>query len=297
MENADWSLVESFLAVADTGSLSAAAAALGRSQPTLGRQVQRLEAALGVVLFERHPRGFRLTEAGAALLPEAEAMRSAYHRFGQLAAGRERAPEGRVRITASVVVSHYILPEIIAQLRAEAPGITIDLLPSDASENLLFREADIAVRMYRSTQLDIVTRQIGEMPLGIYATPDYLRRKGIPRSAEDLTAHDLIGYDRDERLIAGLRAVGVRLDRADFAVRCDAQASYWELVAAGCGIGFGPTWAGAREPRVVQLLPDWPIPPLPVWLAATGALRRTPRIRRVWDALEVGLRPYLAPLK
>ena len=151
----DWSLVPAILAVADTGSLSAAAVRLERSQPTLGRQIARAEAALGLTLFTRHPRGLTLTEAGAALIPAARAVQAAAMDLALAAAGRDQALRGTVRITASQLGAHHVLPRIIARLRQDHPDIALDLLASDSSDNLPLREAEIAVRMFPSTQPDL----------------------------------------------------------------------------------------------------------------------------------------------
>jgi DNA-binding transcriptional LysR family regulator len=199
-----------------------------------------------------------------------------------------------VRITASRLVSHYILPPVIAAMRAEAPEISVVLIPSDSSENLLFREADIAVRMYRTEQLDIITRQIGSVAMGAFAATAYLNRRGRPERPEDLSDHDLVGFDRDDTILRGFRDMGMQATSDWFSVRCDDQAAYWALVRAGCGIGFSQAAIGAGDPLVERVLPDLPIPGLPVWLAAAQTLRRTPRIRRVWDMLEAGLAPYLS---
>jgi DNA-binding transcriptional LysR family regulator len=290
----DWSLMRSFLAVAEAGSLSAAARALGLSQPTLGRQIADLERTLGVALFARHPRGLRPTEAGQALVAPARAMRAAAAEAALAAAGRAAAPRGTVRVTASVFVAHHLLPPVLARLRTDVPEIVVDLVASDASDNLLFREADIALRMYRPTQLDMVTRHLGDLPLGFFAARSYLARRGAPARFADLPDHDLVGYDRDERLIAGLRAAGLPATRDWFAVRCDSQTVYWELVRAGAGIGIGQAAVADRDPQVVPVLAEAALPVLPVWLTAHPAVRHTPRVARVWDALAAGLAPHLA---
>ena len=293
MDNAlaslDWSLVQAFLAVAETGSLSAGARALGTSQPTLGRRIREIEAALGAELFHRHAKGLALTETGAAMLAPARAMRESSGRIALIAAGDDRGLSGDVRVTASVVMSHFVLPEILARLRAEAPGISIDLVASDGSENLLFREADIAVRMYRPEQLDMVTRHVTDIPLGIFAAGSYLDRVGRPETVEAALELDWIGFDRNELMIRAMREAGWPVSRDFFALRTDDQAAYWELVRAGCGIGVMQLPIGARDRKVEQLLPWIGLPRLPVWLTAHEALRRVPRVARVWDALAQGL--------
>ncbi|MCF6233621.1 MAG: LysR family transcriptional regulator [Rhodobacteraceae bacterium] len=289
MDLANWSLIQSFLAVAETGSLSAGARASGQSQPTLGRHIQALEQTLGAMLFDRHARGLSLSETGGQMLPMAQAMRDAMNQIMLTAAGRSQALEGTVRITASLFASHHLLPPILAHIRKVEPAITLELAPSDTTENLLFREADIAVRMYRPEQLDIVTRHIGDLSMGIFAARSYLKRVGYPQPSSDIRAFDLVGFDRNDMITHSMNAMGWAITRDDFAVRCDNQTTYWELVRAGCGIGFSQTSIGRDDPQVEELDFGVAIPPLPVWLAAHEAMRQMPRIRRVWDLLADGL--------
>lgn len=289
----DWSLVQSFLAVAETGSLSAAARELGRSQPTLGRQVQALETDLGVSLFDRHARGLKLSAAGQQLLPMAQQMHAAMRQLSLAAAGQSQQLGGTVRITASVFASHHILPPILADIRRQEPSIQLELVATDTSENLLFREADIAVRMYRPEQVDIVTRHLGDVPLCFCAARSYLDRAGRPTTPEELFQHDLVGFDSNDLIISKMQAKGWPASKENFATRCDLQSAYWELIRAGCGIGFSQVQVAEADPAVEILPLDVDIPVLPVWLAAPQAMRQTPRIRRVWDLLAEGLKASL----
>ncbi len=291
--HSDWSLIQSFLAVAETGSLSAAARRLDRSQPTLGRQIHALEDDLGVSLFDRHARGLKLSEVGAQLLPMAKQMHSAMNTFSLTAAGQSQQLEGSVRITASVFASHHLLPPILAQIRVQEPAIQLELVATDATENLLYREADIAVRMYRPEQMDIVSRYLGDVPLCFCAARSYLDRAGRPEKPGDLFDHDLVGFDANEQIITKMREKGWPASKDIFATRCDLQSAYWELIRAGCGIGFSQVKVAEADPDVEVLPLDVDIPVLPVWLAAPQAMRQTPRIRRVWDLLAEGLKASL----
>ncbi|WP_288925695.1 LysR family transcriptional regulator [uncultured Maritimibacter sp.] len=290
MENLDWSLIRAFLAVAETGSLSAAARTLGSSQPTVGRQVREVETALGVELFQRHAKGLSLTETGAAMLPAAKRMRDSVGEIALIAAGQDMRPTGTVRITASVIVAHFVLPQILARLRRDEPGIEIELVATDSSDNLLFREADIALRMYRPDQLDMVTLHVINLPLGIYAAKSYLDRVGRPDTVEDAFKLDWVGYDRSDLMLRGMRRLGWAVDRTFFATRTDDQAGNWQLIRAGCGIGIAQIATAQDASEVERLFPDMALPSLPVWLTAHEAMRRTPRIARVWDALAQGLK-------
>lgn len=289
----DWNLLRAFLAVADSGSLSAAARSLASSQPTLGRQISTLEQQLGAELFHRRPRGLALTESGAALVGPARQMQEASRQISLAAAGQQTRLDGTVRITASVATAAHHMPAIIAEMRAAEPGIEIELVASDESRNLLYREADIAVRMYRPTQLDLITRHIGDLEIGIYAAQSYIDRCGLPQP-DDWREHDFVGFDANTLLIDGFAAMGRPVTRDFFAVRCDDNIAHLALIAAGCGVGFAQVPIANRHPNLVRL--DWgfEVPPLPVWLTAHEAMRQTPRIRRVWSMLEKGLAPLVA---
>lgn len=281
--------------VAEEGSLSGAARKLGASQPTLGRQIKSLELQLSASLFLRQARGFELTETGAALVGPARAMRDAMGQIALTAAGQSARIEGTVRITASVMTSLYHLPDIIAKIRLEEPAIAIELAASDDTRNLLYREADIAVRMYRPTQLDLVTQHIGDIPLTICAAKCYLARKGPLAGPADLANHDFVGYDTNPSIIDGFRDIGIEVTRDFFKVRCDDHATYWNLVRSGCGIGFAQGAIAQEDEDIVAIDPGVEIPSLPIWLVAHEAMRHTPRIRRVWDLLAQGLRPLVQP--
>ena len=182
----------------------------------------------------------------------------------------------------------------MGRIRRAEPEISLELIASDAAENLLFREADIAVRMFRPSQLDVVTRHIGDVPLGLYGAVSYLDRRGRPKGRDDLMTHDFVGYDTNDRIIRGFQEAGWNVDRDFFRTRCDAQAAYWELVRAGCGLGFGPLPIAEPDPTVERVELGIPIPSLPVWLTAHAALRDTPRIRRVWNMLADDLAQVLS---
>ncbi|MEE9387207.1 MAG: LysR family transcriptional regulator [Paracoccaceae bacterium] len=285
LEQLDWTLIQSFYAVGEHQSLSAAARNLGQSQPTTGRHIKAIEAALGVELFRRTPRGLTLTDAGAEIFNHAKAMKLAAAQLQLTAGGKSQDLRGTVRITASVVVSHFILPDIIANIRRTLPEVELELVPSDTVENLTFRDADIAIRMFRPTQPDIITRHIADQPMALYANSKYLDRVGRPHSLAELRTLDIVGLDKSDQIIRAMKDIGMDVGRAFFPVRCDDQAAYWRLVCAGCGVGGMQTAIGDREPLVEQIPIEFDLPSLPVWLAAPDALRSNARIRKVWDLL------------
>ncbi len=281
----DWSLVQSFLAVAETGSLSGAAAALGQSQPTLGRHIKTLEDQLSVTLFQRHPKGLSLTDTGNSILPAAIAMRAAMTQIANTAEIDAGDLSGTVRIACSVFAAHHVLPVVLAKIREHEPAISLVLQPSDDSENLTFRDADIAVRMYRPKQLDLITRHIAEIEMGVFAAHSYIQRKGRPENLQGMFDHDVVGYDTSPLMIDAMKSMGHTIAPDAFVVRTDNQSAYWELVRAGCGIGFTQAHLGRADPHIEELDIGIDIPSLPVWLTTHDTVRRIPRVARVWDLL------------
>lgn len=218
------------------------------------------------------------------------------------AQGRSQALAGAVRITASVVVANLLLPPIVAALRQAEPLIHVEVVASDEPQNLLRRDADIAVRMVDPTQGALVARKLGETAIGLFGARSYLDRRGRPTALDDLLAHDVIGLDRGDLMIRGYTANRLQATRDDFPVRCDDQIVGWHLLLAGAGLGFAQVLLGAREPRLEQLEVGFIVAPLPVWLVMHDEVRTNPRIRRVADfiggSLETTLRaPLLLPLR
>lgn len=290
MTQPDWSLIRSFLATARGGSLSAAARATGVSQPTLGRHIRSLEENLGAELFRREAGGLSLTPLGQDLLPLAIEMEQAAARLSLAASAERPGLEGTVRVTASRVVAHHLLPPILAQLRRTVPGLQIELVPSDTSENLLFHDADIAVRMYRPTQPDLTARHVTDLPLHLYAAKSLLERHPAPDTTDQLLALPFVGFDRNDLILRMMAGFGIVRRPEDFPVRCDDQLVYWNLVRAGAGIGAMQIAIGDNDPLVTRIAPFLKLPALPLWLATATPLARSPRVRLVWDALADGLR-------
>lgn len=290
----DWSLVRSFLAALDRGSLLAAAKQLRMSQPTLGRHISELEVQLGVTLFERTGRGLRPTAAALALADSARQMEEAALQLTQGLAKAQHELAGTVRLSASTTVSCHVLPAILTRMHEALPQIQIELVASNAVSNLLRREADIAMRLVPPEQASLIARRIGELGLGIYAHTSYLQRRGTPQTGQELLQHELIGFDRDDSIIRGSRHFGLQLDAQSFCARTDDLIAYWELLRAGLGIGFVPHFMARTDPQVQHLLADFTIPPMPMWLVVHRELRSSPRIRAVYDYLAQALPAALA---
>ena len=289
----DWNLLRAFLAVVDSGSLTGAVRLLGSSQPTLSRQIGELESKLGVSLFERVARGLKVTTAGEALLEPARQMQVAAQAVSLVAMGQSQELAGTVRLTASEMTAAFVLPEILCSLRQKHPEIQIELVASNQLENLLERQADIAIRHARPTHSGVITRHIGDASANAFAHRDYLNRVGGVVDLQRARDYEWIGYDTSDVLIKGFQAAGVPADRSLFGLRCDNHLVGWQAALAGVGIGFATDRVAARWPDMQSILPVGVIPELPVWLTAHRELRQSARIRIVFDSLAEGLARFV----
>jgi len=290
----DWTLWRSFGAVIEQGSLSGAARQLGVSQPTIGRHIQTLENELGATLFIRTIKGFEPNASAMRLFEQVKMAKISLSEAAILAEGSNTKLSGAVRITASTITSHYILPKMLAQLREQFPSIEIELVPSDSAENLLMRECDIAVRMFRPTQLELIARKIGVSPMTCCAHTQYLKKNGTPKDIKDLYDFDLVGFDRSELLLSIARQLGFDLQRHHFALRTDSQTAMWEMIKAGLGVGFAQTVLVDAEPEIEAILSQLVIPPLQIWLTTHKELFTSARIRVIYDRLGELLGDYFS---
>ncbi|MDF0599160.1 LysR family transcriptional regulator [Psychromarinibacter sp. C21-152] len=281
----DWNHIRAFLASVEEGSLSAAARALGQSQPTLSRQIAALEAELGLVLFERVGRRLAPTPAALDLVAHVRAMGEAAGRISLTAAGRSEAVEGTVSVTASDSFSAYLLPGILGRLREVAPGITVDVVAANDIRDLQRREADIAVRHVRPEQPELVARLIRSSGAGLYAAPAYLAARGRPETVEALAGHDFVGFQPVDRFVELMNGFGVPVAQDRIRVVTDSGIVAWEMARAGLAIGVQAREVAALFPEMAPLLPEFEPIPVPIWLTCHRELHTSRRIRLVYDVL------------
>jgi len=285
----DWNRARAFLVTAEEGSLSAAARALGMTQPTLGRQVTALEQELGVVLFNRVGTGLVLTSGGLELLDQARIMGDAANRMSLSASGQSKEIEGSICISASEVDATFRLPAIIAKLRKMAPGIEVEIVASNTPSDLGRREADIAIRNFRPTQSELIAKKIKDIPAQLYATPKYLKNIGMPTAVADLNEAIFIGFDSTDRLLKGLNQRGLNLSKKNFRLISENHIVHWELVKQGLGIGIMPADIGDAEPLVQPVLEGFKLLTFPMWITAHSELKTSTRVRLVFDLLATEL--------
>lgn len=288
MAEPDWHLWRAFLAVLRSGSLSGAARDLRLAQPTLGRQIAALEEGLNLTLFTRSRDGLRPTEHALALAPEAEAMAAAAATLLRRASGGADAMRGRIRLTASTLMGAAVLPPMLAEFRIGHPGIDVDLSLSDRTEDLLRRDADLAVRNVAPSQGALIARRIGSTPIRFYAHRYYAMAHGLPATTADLGRHALIG--RTAHLDRVRPAFGHDLT---FAFTCNDDLGLLAALRAGYGIGYCQEALARREPDLVPVLPEITLVDLGIWLVMHEDLRATRRIRALFDHLARTLTTYL----
>jgi DNA-binding transcriptional LysR family regulator len=288
-----WELYRTFLEVLRDGSLSGAARRLALSQPTVGRHIDALEAALGASLFTRSPRGLIPTPAAQGLAPHAESMAAAAAALRRAASGEAAADHGVVRVTASEIMGCEVLPTILAGFRRQHPGIALELALTNRTEDLLRRDADIAVRMVRPTQNALVARRIGKVKIGLYAHRDYVAKFGLPRSVAELDAQCLIGFDRDDRSVRSVGPLAQQIARETFGFRCDSDPAQLAALRAGLGIGGCQANLATRMPELAPVLPRAVQFTLEIWLAMHEDLKSTRRVRLLFDHLALGLASYV----
>jgi DNA-binding transcriptional LysR family regulator len=282
----DWNRARAFLATAEQGSLSGAARVLGMTQPTLGRQVAALEEELGVTLFERAGRGLRLTAGGVDLLDHVRRMGEAAVKVSFSASGQSQTIEGPICITASEVISGFLLPPVLARLRREHPGVEIKLVASNTVRDLRRREADIAIRSGKPSDPLLIATRLRDTPARLYAARSYLQRIGNPGRAADFSHADFIGFSDDGgRFVNGLNALGFSLTPKNVALHTDNHMVLWELVKSGLGIGAIVEDVGDAEPLVARILPAMAALEVPAWLVVHREVHTSRRVRMVFDML------------
>ena len=289
----NWDWYRTFLNVLETGSLSAAGRAMGLTQPTVGRHIDNLEATLALKLFTRSFDGFAPTDAAIELRPYASSVASTAAALRRVASSHGAGVRGTVRLTASEIIGVEVLPPILAALHNAHPSLTIELVLSNKVDDLLHREADIAVRMVRPSQDALVAKRVGGAELGLYAHKQYLAKRGVPRSMNELPSHAMIGYDQENAFIRKFQEQYPVFSRAALAFRSDSDLAQLGAIRAGLGIGVCQSALAAKDSAIVRVLKTKFSVTLDTWLAMHEDLRESPRCAVTFAALATGLVAYL----
>lgn len=274
----DWSDLRIFLAIARTGTLGAAARSLGQSQPTMGRRLRVLEAAVGHVLFQRTADGFVLTDEGNAVLEHAERMEEEALAFQRRLAGSDVQLEGMLRLSSSDWFGTYMLAPVLAEFTERHPKVCVELLSDARLYSLPRREADLAFRIKAFEEPEVISRRLVHISYALYA----------PAGA----AASLTGGGAGMRLITMDTAfaempdalwLGRVLPEAQVVMRSNSRLVQAECCRQGSGLAVLPRPLGDRIPGIVPVEIDEAPPGRDTYVGYHRDLRRLSRLRTLLD--------------
>jgi DNA-binding transcriptional LysR family regulator len=286
----DWDKLRIFHAVAEAGSFTHAGEVLHLSQSAVSRQISALESSLKVSLFHRHARGLKPTEQGELL------YRTAHEVFAKLAMAEARIidnkerPKGPLKVSTTVAFGSVWLTSRIKKFINLYPEIEVSLVLADTELDLSMREADAAIRMEPPRQPDLIQKHLLKLSYHVYAAPEYLKERGVPKTPQDLDAHDLIVYGDDAKppianlnwlLDAGTKDNKKRRPT----LKVNSIYGIFRAVQSGLGIGALPDYFNREAGNLVELLPEIRGPSIDMYFVYPEELRRSKRIVVLRDFL------------
>ncbi|MDT1061706.1 LysR family transcriptional regulator [Paracoccus sp. CPCC 101403] len=278
METESWDDIRAALAVARCGTVSGAAHLLDVHHATVIRRIDALEARLGARLFQRHSRGYSLTEAGRLLLDAASAAEA---RFAQMAAritGTGDRIEGEITVTSLMGLSELVMPRLVPLLR-QHPGLRLNYTTDTRLFRLDAGEAHVAIRAgAKPVEPDYVVSPWVRVPETLYGSADYLRQHG---PVEDLSTHRFVLPGAESRPAPHMRWLAEQLPQASVVMASNDSSARLEAIRAGLGLGWLLP-ADAGEMIAVMSLPEWESQ---LWLVSHVDLHRSPKVQAVLRAL------------
>ena len=279
----DWDNLRYFLELSRTGKLTTAARRLGVDHTTVSRRLQALEKSMGVQLFSRRASGYGLTEAGRRLLPQAEAMESAFAGIEQDRGQHADVISGQVRIGATEGYGQVVLAEQLSELTQRHPNLSIDLLAVPRTVQLSRREADIVITLERPERGPYIITRLTDYVLRLYASADYLAAHPPIVEREDLRQHRFVGYIDDllySRELQYLSEIG----KPTLSLRSTSILAQQKAAASGAGIAILPCFSADQDPQLVRL--NVPIAfTRTFWMLMPIELKDIARMKTVWRFL------------
>jgi len=286
----DWDDLRTFLAVGRHSTLSAAARTLGVRQSTVGRRLLALERRAAVRLLQKTPSGYVLTEAGEAVLGNAERMEAEALAVERAVTGRDVRLQGTIRLTTVETLTVEILLPHLAGFRDRYPGITIELIADTRALSLTKREADVALRFARPEQADLTVRKVAEIAFGLYASPAYLAAHGPPDFAAGAPGHALVQTEPDLHGLAEMTWLRSLTARAAVALTSNTRYAHRAAAEAGIGLACLARYLGDGRAGLQQLATPTPPPRRDLFLVVHSDTRYMPRIRALTEFLSAALR-------
>ncbi len=286
----DWDKLRVFHAVAEAGSFTHAGESLNLSQSAVSRQISALEESLNVPLFHRHARGLILTEQGELLNKTArDVFAKLSMTEAMLTESREHA-KGPLKITTTVAFGTTWLTPRAREFLRKFPDIQLSLLLDDTELDLGMREADIAIRMTQPRQPDLIQRHLMTIRFHVYGHVSYLKRKGVPKTVQELDNHDLIAYPTDMR--APISNINWLLDAGDPPqgtrnpiMRVNNVYAIFKAVESGLGMAALPDYMVEGSRDIVRVLPELNGPKVETYFVYAEELRHSKRIDAFRDFL------------
>ena len=282
----DWDNLRYFLELARAGTLAAAARRLAVEHTTVSRRIQALEKQMGAALFAREAGGHRLTEAGRQLLPVVEAMESAVMGAERAAPASHEGPSGLVRVGATEGFGTLILAPHLAQLTRKHPHLSIDLLALPRMLHLSRREADIVISLERPTRGSVIVSRLSDYSLYLYGQREYLARKPLVATREDLRHHAFVSYVDDLLFTKELQFLDQLYQPERFALRSTSITAQYEAVRAGAGLAVLPAFLADRDPVLARVLPAEARFTRTFWMSMPAESKHLARMQAVWGFLK-----------
>ncbi len=278
----DWNDLRYLHALGETGSLGAAAKALKVDHSTVSRRVAALEAALGTKLVTRGSDGMALNEQGVIAAGTAGAIEGLIAALERSLGGGDARPRGSVRVSVTEGMS-AILYRGLARLREEHPDVCVELSIANGRIDLMRHEADIAIRLFRDTQPELIVRKVGDLGWSVYAAAAYVERRGLP-SLEDLRGHDIVGFADATAKSMGAKWLATRADATNVVIRGNSMNAVVNAARAGMGVAVLPCFLVPREADLVRLTPGT-IAMSEAFLAIPPDLKDVARVKVVLEGL------------
>ena len=285
MNNLDWDDFRYFIAAVETGSLSTAAKQLNSNQPTVGRHIDALESALEIKLFQRHTRGLTLTIEGSFIYEQSQLMLSSVVKIQRTIQGENKAPSGIVRIAVPEGLCMEVLIPALPAFYQQFPNINLILNVSPNTANLTRGEADIAIRLFRPKEADLVVKHLGDMTMGLFASEIYYKSHGIPSNLSELKTHHIITYGDQLASLEENQWLARHSDPAQHVISSDNTTTRLKATLTGLGISIQPRLFSTMNPTLVPVLENITLPTHKVWLVYHADLRHVARIRSVVEFL------------
>lgn len=290
--------LEAFVAIAESGSVTAASIAMGTTQATLSRQLAALEKHLGCRLLHRSTRAISLTQDGETYLQHALRMLALKREAESALQERGGRLRGRLRVACSNGFGRKLLIPALREWQKEHPQLSMELVLSDQLSQLIEDRVDVAFRMASLKDSTLIARPIGISRRIVVASPDYLRRNGRIGTPEDLRGHQCLIFTGSERpgvwdFKGPNGKVSVRVQGSLALSTVDALQ---DAVLAGLGVAVMPAWFWKGElldGQVVRLLPDYRLPDHPIHALTTARQNAVSKVRLFVDFVEKRLNGFL----